>query len=353
PLMTGIADRFQAAGRRVFGPCRAAARVEGSKVFAKELFRKAGIPTAPHRSFSDAGEALAYVAGLPEGGCVVKADGLAAGKGVIVCGSRAEAERAVRRLMEEGLLGEAGETVVIEERLTGWELSVFAFCSGVGIAYLGSAQDHKPIGEGDTGPNTGGMGAYSPVPRADERLIRDVLDRCHRRAAAALDAAGTPYRGMLYAGMMIAGSGPRILEFNARFGDPETQPLMVRLDEDLVPWLMDVAEGRLEDGKEVSLRDGAAVCVVLASAGYPGGYAKGKEITGLEAASEVDGVQVFHAGTARAGGRLLTAGGRVLGVTAMAESLAAAIDRAYEAAAKIHWEGIYYRRDIGRKAALA
>ncbi|MBI2882154.1 MAG: phosphoribosylamine--glycine ligase [Candidatus Tectomicrobia bacterium] len=352
PLMSGIADRFHAAGRRIFGPTRAAARIEGSKAFAKDLFRRAGVPTALHRAFSTSAEALAYLAGLPEGPRVVKADGLAAGKGVILCGSRSEAERAVRQLMDEGLMGEAGRTVVIEERFTGPELSVFAFCDGPKVAHLASARDHKRVGEGDTGANTGGMGAYSPVPLADERLIQGILDRCHRRAAAALDAAGTPYRGMLYGGVMMTASGEKVLEFNARFGDPETQPVMVRLGEDIVPWLLDVAEGRLQDAKAVRLRDEAAVCVVLASAGYPGTYEKGKRIAGLEAASEMDGVQVFHAGTDRAGREVVTAGGRVLGVTAAGKDLPAAARRAYEAAAQIRWEGVYYRRDIGQGAAL-
>ncbi len=353
PLTGGVADRFESSGRRIFGPRRTAARIEGSKTFSKALFDEAGIPSATHRSFSDSAEALEHVAALSEGPVVVKADGLAAGKGVIVCGSKREAEHAVQRFMDEGSLGDAGRTVVIEEKLSGPELSVFAFCEGPNIAYLASAQDHKPIGEGDTGPNTGGMGAYSPVPLCGDELIRDVLDRCHRPAAAALDAAGVPFQGMLYGGLMITDSGPRILEFNARFGDPETQPLMARIDEDIVPWLMDVAEGRLEDGKTVRLRPEAAVCVVMASSGYPGRYDKGKEITGLEAASEMDGIQVFHAGTASVGGRVTTAGGRVLGVTATGKDLPAAIDRAYEAVAKVCWEGAYYRRDIGRKALIA
>ena len=353
PLMGGIADRFESAGRRIFGPTRAAARIEGSKAFAKNLFQKAGIPTAAHRSFSESAEALAYLADLPEGPWVVKADGLAAGKGVIVCESRSQAEKAVLQLMDETLVGEAGKTVVIEERLAGAELSVFAFCNGPHVAYLGSAQDHKPVGEGDTGPNTGGMGAYSPVPLAEENLIQDVLRRCHGRAATALDATDAPYRGMLYGGLMITDSGPQALEFNVRFGDPETQPLMPRLDEDIVPWLIEVAEGRLEDGKAVRLREETAVCVVMASGGYPGKYEKGKKITGLEAASEMDGVHVFHAGTARAGKDTVTDGGRVLGVTATGIDLPAALDRAYEAVANIHWEGAYYRRDIGRKALIA
>ncbi|MFQ5914853.1 MAG: phosphoribosylamine--glycine ligase, partial [Nitrospinota bacterium] len=343
PLMAGIVDRFESAGRKTFGPRRAAARIEGSKAFAKDLFQRAGIPTAPHRTLSDSTQALAYVENLPEGPLVVKADGLAAGKGVIVCDCRSEAKQAVRRLMDEGLLGKAGKTLVIEERLSGAELSVFAFCDGLKVAYLGSAQDHKPIGEGDTGENTGGMGAYSPVPLADEELVHDVVERCHARAAAALDAAATPYRGMLYAGLMITSSGPQVLEFNARFGDPETQPLMARLDEDIVPWLMDVAEGRLRDGRAVRLRDEAAVCVVMASAGYPGRYEKGRKIIGLRAALEMDGVHLFHAATAQADNDTVTAGGRVLGVTATGKDLATAIGLAYEAVGKIHWEGVYYR----------
>ena len=351
PLMAGIVDRFVSEGKTIFGPRRSAALIEGSKAFAKELFQRANVPTASHRTFQDASAALAFIRTLPKGPVVVKVDGLAAGKGVIVCDSRRQAEQAVRRFMEERVLGEAGRTVVIEEKLTGPELSVFAFCNGPEVTYLASAQDHKPIGDGDTGENTGGMGAYSPVPLASDQLIQSILEHCHQPAADALRADGTPYCGMLYGGLILTDRGKKVLEFNARFGDPETQPILMRLDEDIVPWLLEVAEGGMKGGQTVRLLKDAAVCVVMASGGYPGEYEKGKTITGLEDVSGWTGVQVFHAGTVRRGDRVLTDGGRVLGVTTIGKDLNAAVRLAYEAVKQIQWEGVYYRNDIGRKAS--
>jgi phosphoribosylamine--glycine ligase len=350
PLMEGVVDRFQAEGLLIFGPKREPARIEGSKSFAKSLMDWAGVPTAGHQAFSKREEALAYVGGLPPGGLVVKADGLAAGKGVMVCSSTEEAEEALRRLMGNEDLGAACEKVVVEERLFGKELSVFSFCDGARVVLLGSAQDYKPIGDGDTGPNTGGMGAYSPVPWAGGEFAEEIVSTRHRPVAQALSEQGTPYQGMLYGGLMITEAGPKVLEFNARFGDPETQPLLLRLGEDLLPWLLATAEGKLKERK-IRLRKEAAVCVVMASQGYPGKYETGKEISGLDEVAEREDVAVFHAGTVQKGNRVLTAGGRVLGVTALGKDLGSARSLAYEAVSKISFEGAYVRKDIGEIVA--
>ncbi len=350
PLMEGVVDRFEAEGLLVFGPKRKPAQIEGSKSFAKGLMDRAGVPTAGHQAFSKMEEALAYVGGLPPGGLVVKADGLAAGKGVMVCSSIKEAEEALRSLMEEKSLGTACEKVVVEERLFGKELSVFSFCDGAKVVFVGSAQDYKPIGDGNTGPNTGGMGAYSPVPWAGGELVEEIVSTCHRPVAQALSKQKTPYQGMLYGGLMITEEGPKVLEFNARFGDPETQPLLLRLDEDLLPWLLATAEGNLKERK-IRLRKEAAVCVVMASQGYPGKYETGKEISGLDEIAEREDVVVFHAGTVQRGDRVLTAGGRVLGVTALGKDLSSARSLAYEAVSKISFEGAYVRKDIGEVVA--
>ncbi len=347
PLMEGVVDRFQAEGLLIFGPKREPAQIEGSKSFAKSLMGRAGVPTAGHQVFSKMEEALAYVRGLPPGGLVVKADGLAAGKGVMVCSSTEEAGEALRRLMEERSLEAACQKVVVEERLFGKELSVFSFCDGATVVLLGSAQDYKPIGDGDTGPNTGGMGAYSPVPWVGGELVEEIVSTRHRPVAQALSEQETPYQGMLYGGLMITEEGPKVLEFNARFGDPETQPLLLRLEEDLLPWLLTTAEGRLEERK-ICLRKEAAVCVVMASQGYPGKYETGKEISGLDEIAEREDVVVFHAGTVQKGDRVLTAGGRVLGVTALGKDLSSARSLAYEAVSKISFEGAYVRKDIGK-----
>ena len=347
PLMEGVVDRFQAEGLLIFGPKREPAQIEGSKSFAKSLMGRAGVPTAGHQVFSKMEEALAYVRGLPPGGLVVKADGLAAGKGVMVCSSTEEAGEALRRLMEERSLEAACQKVVVEERLFGKELSVFSFCDGARVVLLGSAQDYKPIGDGDTGPNTGGMGAYSPVPWVGGELVEEIVSTRHRPVAQALSEQETPYQGMLYGGLMITEEGPKVLEFNARFGDPETQPLLLRLEEDLLPWLLTTAEGRLEERK-ICLRKEAAVCVVMASQGYPGKYETGKEISGLDEIAEREDVVVFHAGTVQKGDRVLTAGGRVLGVTALGKDLSSARSLAYEAVSKISFEGAYVRKDIGK-----
>jgi len=348
PLTLGLADRLADRGVAVFGPSRAAAELEGSKVFAKELMAKYGVPTARFAVFAEAVEARAYVRtlGAP---LVVKADGLAGGKGALVCRSLAEADEAIRAMLEGKVFGRAGERVVIEECLEGEEVSFFALTDGEQALPLAFAQDHKPVFDGDQGPNTGGMGAYSPVPTLGERLADELLETVVTPTLRAMAAEGRPYRGLLYVGLMLTRDGPRVLEFNCRFGDPETQPLMLRLDGDLVPLLAAVARG---EGLPPRLRwrPEAAVTVVLASGGYPGEYATGKPIAGLEVAEQVPGVVVFHAGTALREGRLVTAGGRVLGVSALGADLEAAVEAVYEAATRVSFEGMHYRRDIGQRA---
>ncbi|HEY5648945.1 MAG TPA: phosphoribosylamine--glycine ligase [Nitrospiria bacterium] len=348
PLTLGIVDRFRGAGLRIVGPSRAAARLEGSKVFSKTFMEKHGIPTGEARSFTDSGSAIRYIKETG-GRVVVKADGLAAGKGVVVAGDESEAIEAVRKIMEEKVFGDAGETVLIEERLTGQEVSLLAFTDGETIVPLPVAQDHKAVFDGDRGPNTGGMGAYSPAPVLNEELRKKIMKEVIERAVAGMSADGTPYRGVLYAGLMLTPKGPRVLEFNARFGDPETQPLMMRLESDLVEVFEGIADGTL--GKRtVRWRPESAVCVVMASGGYPGSYEKGIPVTGIRKAERDESVVVFHAGTARENGRLVTGGGRVLGVTALGPDIATARERAYKAAGKIKFDGAHYRKDIGQKA---
>jgi phosphoribosylamine--glycine ligase len=348
PLTLGLVDEFQRRGLRAFGASRAAAQIEGSKAFAKALMLKYGIPTAAYREFSEPDAALAYVRerGAP---IVVKADGLAAGKGALVCRTVADAVAAVRLIMEQRAFGEAGDRVVVEECLEGEEASFLAFTDGKTVLPLASAQDHKPIYDNDEGPNTGGMGAYSPAPVVSATLHRQIMERVMVPTVRAMAAEGRPYRGILYAGVMIKDGEAKVLEFNARFGDPEAQPLLLRMDNDLVPVLEAVLEGRLH---EVTLqwKEDAAVCVVMASGGYPGTYQKGKAIQGLEEAAKVEGVVIFHAGTARRGAHLLTDGGRVLGVTGRGRDVREAITRTYEAVRRISWEGAHFRTDIGAKA---
>ena len=348
PLTLGLVDEFERRGLRTFGASRAAAEIEGSKAFAKALMVKYGIPTAAYREFRESDAAIAYVRdrGAP---IVVKADGLAAGKGALVCRTLAEAVAAVRLIMEERAFGEAGDRVVVEECLEGEEASFLAFTDGQTVLPLASAQDHKPIFDNDEGPNTGGMGAYSPAPVVSALLHRQIMDRVMLPTVRAMAAEGRPYRGVLYAGLMIRDGEAKVLEFNARFGDPEAQPLLLRMDNDLVPVLEAVLEGRLH---QVSLqwKEDAAVCVVMASGGYPGSYQKGKVIQGLEEAAKVEGVVIFHAGTARRGAHLVTDGGRVLGVTGRGRDVRDAIARTYEAVRRITWEGVQFRTDIGAKA---
>jgi len=348
PLCAGVVDEFAKAGIRAFGPTRAAARIEGDKAYAKELMRHRAIPTADARIFTKFRDAKAFVASR-DAGVVIKAAGLAKGKGVIVCDDPAEGLIAVEKVMVQRAFGPAGDTVIVEEKLTGPEVSILCFVDGHTLYMLENAQDHKPIGEGDTGPNTGGMGAYSPTRLLDDALLRQVESEILVPIVDALRTDGAEYRGVLYAGLMITAGGPKVLEFNARMGDPETQPILMRLKSDLVEVIEAVLEDRLD---KITLQwdERPAACVVMAAGGYPGSYESGKTITGLADAASMPGVAVFHAGTRLEGNRVVTAGGRVLGVTALGKTLEAARQRCYEAVAKIHFDGAYYRRDIGSKA---
>ncbi|MCG0277986.1 MAG: phosphoribosylamine--glycine ligase [Thermanaeromonas sp.] len=345
PLVAGIVDAFKAKGLRIFGPSRAAAAIEGSKAWAKEIMLKAKIPTAKFAVVDNLPDAKKYIRehGVP---VVVKADGLAAGKGVVVAEDEAEALSAVEEMLG-GRFGEAGLRVVLEDKLEGEEVSVLAFCDGKNVLPLLSSQDHKRVFDGDRGPNTGGMGAYAPVPFYDAGLAEEVKNTILSPAIRALAEAGRPYVGVLYAGLMITPEGPKVLEFNCRFGDPEAQPLLMLLKNDLVEVMLAVLEGRLE---EINLEwyPGFAACVVLCAPGYPGAYPKGELISGLERVPE--GVEVFHAGTARKGEKIVTNGGRVLGVTARGATLEEALALAYRAAEVIDFPGKHYRRDIGWRA---
>jgi phosphoribosylamine--glycine ligase len=348
PLTLGIVDRFRAAGLTIFGADRAAARIEGSKAFAKDLMAKYGVPTAAYDTFIDRDLAVEFIErqGAP---IVVKADGLAAGKGVVVARSVEEAIAAVDSIMLDGAFGEAGRKVVIEEFLEGEEASFLAFTDGKVILPLASAQDHKPVFDGDQGPNTGGMGAYSPAPVVTPAIHERIVETVLRPTIDGMAQEGCPYRGILYAGLMIKDGELKTLEFNARYGDPEAQPLLARLKSDLVPVLLACARGDLA-GIPLEWHDKAAVCVVMASGGYPGDFAKGHVLYGLEAAAKIDDLIVFHAGTAAREGKVVNAGGRVLGVTGLGETVAAAIARAYQGVRVISWEGAHYRTDIGKKA---
>ena len=349
PLVDGLADQFEAAGLTVAGPSAYAAQLEGSKSFAKEAMTRFGVPTAGYRVFIDPDEAKDYVRAAARP-LVVKADGLAAGKGVLLCQTAAEAEAAVEQVMVAKEFGDAGDKCVVEEFLTGEEASFLVFSDGQHIVAMPSSQDHKAVGEGDTGPNTGGMGAYSPAPVVTPEIADKVMEQVIKPMILGMAAEGHPFKGILYAGLMIDPQGELgVLEFNVRFGDPEAQPLLVRLKSDLADILLKLAQGKL-DQAEVKWSDQPSVCVVLASGGYPGKYETGKPISGLENASLCGGVTVFHAGTRLDNGTLVTAGGRVLGVTALGDTVAQAIERAYEAADYISWDGMYMRRDIGHRA---
>lgn len=346
PLIAGIVDLFEARGLRIFGPSKEPAQLEGSKAFAKRLMQQAGIPTAPFEIFTSPQEARAYLqsATFP---IVVKADGEAAGKGVVVAADYAEADAAIHAMMEERVFGASGDTVVIEACLTGPEASIMAFVDGDTVRPMIAIQDHKRIGEGDTGPNTGGMGAYAPVPMAPQSVVDEVTKRILEPVVRQIRATGIPYRGVLYAGVMLTEQGPMCIEFNCRFGDPETQVALPLLKTDLVEILKACVEVRL-DSQPVVFSDRAAVTVVMASGGYPGSFEKGKSISGLEAAAALDAVAVFHAGTVLGEtGEVLTSGGRVLAVTATGETFAEAKERAYVGVDRIKFEGAYRRRDIG------
>lgn len=350
PLSKGIVDAFEKEGLRIFGASRRAAEIEASKSFAKYLMNKYRIPTADGETFTSVKKARAYVEtrGAP---IVVKADGLAAGKGVMVCRTVKEALAALDRIMVEREFGDAGRKVVVESCLTGEEASFLAFTDGKTVLPLPTSQDHKPIYDEDRGPNTGGMGAYSPAPVVDRYLHRRIMNEIMIPTVKAMAAEGRPYKGVLYAGLMIDGDTPRVLEFNGRFGDPEAQPLLMRLKTDLVEIMEAVIDERL-DQVRIEIDPRATVCVVMASGGYPGKYAKGHPIEGLDRAARMRDVMVFHAGTALKDGTVVTNGGRVLGVTALGDTIEAAIQKAYRAVGKISWKNVQYRTDIGRKALV-
>ncbi len=351
PLVAGLADALGLAGIACCGPSAAAARLEGSKSFTKEICAAAGIPTARWERFDDAAAARDFVRrrGAP---IVVKADGLAAGKGVVVAASVAEAEEAIAQFMQARSLGEAGATVVIEECLVGEEVSLFALCDGTHAIPLGAAQDHKRIGEGDTGPNTGGMGAYSPPPALTRDLEQVAMTQILRPALAELARQGTPFRGILFAGLMLTADGPKLIEFNVRLGDPEAQCLLPRLHSDLLPALLAACDGELRDF-DLRFRPDAALAVVMAARGYPGTFARHQPLGDLAAAEALPGVTVFQGGTERRDGRLVTAGGRVLTVCGTGADLRAAHDAAYRGVAAVTTENLYYRRDIGWRALAA
>lgn len=348
PLANGLVDACEAAGIKAFGPNKGAAQLEADKAFSKEIMKENSIPTAEARIFDNFEDAKAYIASRDEA-VVVKAAGLAKGKGVYVCDEPSDAILAAEQIMCDNIFGEAGAQVVVEEKLIGEEASILAFVDGRSIYVMESSQDHKPIGEGDTGPNTGGMGAYSPAPVVNDKLMDQITREVLVPVVDGLNRNGTPYKGVLYAGIMVTQAGPRVLEFNVRFGDPETQPILMRLKSDLLEVMLAVCDGRLD---EVTLEwdERPAICVVMSSEGYPGDYEKGREITGIADAMELDDVMVFHAGTAIQDGKLVNAGGRVLGVTAMGATVADAKARAYEAVDRIEFEGAYCRRDIADKA---
>jgi len=349
PLAQGIVDAFEKDGLKIFGPSRSAARLESSKAFAKQLLEKKNVPASNGAIFSDWETAVLFIRthGAP---VVVKADGLAAGKGAVVARTEQEGYAALEMMMKENALGEAGKTVVIEEFLEGEEASVLAFVDGEHVLPLLPAQDHKPVFDDDKGPNTGGMGAYAPTGAVKGPHSQVILDKIFHPTLEGLRDEGVTYRGILYAGLMMTREGPRVIEYNCRFGDPEVQPLMMLLENDLLELLLATCEGRL-DKIVLKWKPGASVCVVLASKGYPGAYEKGQEITGI-AEAEKEGAVVFHAGTAETEGKLCTAGGRVLGVTAQGETFTKALDKTYRAVGKVRFEGVHFRKDIGLREYL-
>lgn len=347
PLTLGVVDAFQEAGLACFGPNKAAARLEGSKAFSKELMKKYNIPTAAFDTFTEVAPAKAFVdeIGVP---CVVKADGLAAGKGVIICMTRDEADKAIEDMLSDHAFGDASATIVIEEYMEGPEVSVLAFADGKHVLPMVSAQDHKRIFDGDKGPNTGGMGAYSPAPVYTEELSKLVNETIIAPTIAAMAAEGTPFTGILYTGLMLTEKGPRVLEYNVRFGDPETQPIMVRMKSDIVDLFQACLDGTL-DQATLEWYDEAAVCVIMASGGYPASSEKGVPIHGLDTIAEEEAI-VFHSGTALKDDQIVTNGGRVLGVTAKDTTIKGAIDKAYAAVEKITFDHMQFRRDIGARA---
>ncbi|MGE4285845.1 MAG: phosphoribosylamine--glycine ligase [Phycisphaerae bacterium] len=348
PLANGLVDACEAAGIKAFGPSKAAAQLEADKAFAKRIMRENSVPTAEYRAFDDFEDAKDYIV-TREGGLVVKACGLAKGKGVYVCSDPLEALNAAEEIMVDKIFGDAGKEIIVEERLTGQEASILAFVDSRNIYVMETSQDHKPIGEGDTGPNTGGMGAYSPAPVVTDELMDKIIAEVLVPTVNGMNMNGTPFRGILYAGIMLTGGGPKVLEYNVRMGDPETQPVLMRLKSDLLEVMLATCEGRL-DKITLEWDERPAVCVVMSSGGYPNSYENGVEITGIADANKLKDVTVFHAGTKLEGDKLLTNGGRVLGVTALGNTIADAQKRAYEAVDLIKFEGAYCRRDIADKA---
>ena len=350
PLADGIVDRFEKAGIKAFGPSGAAAQLEADKAFSKQIMKANSIPTAESRTFDNFQDAKTYIASRDEA-VVIKATGLAKGKGVFVCNEPAEGILAAEKIMEGKIFGKAGEKILVEDKLLGQEASILALVDGRNIYVLEPAQDHKAIGDGDNGPNTGGMGAYCPAPIVTEKMMDQIVKEILVPTVDGMNRNGTPYRGVLYAGIMITQGGPRVLEYNVRFGDPETQPILARLKSDLLEAMLATCDGTL-DKITLEWDSKAAVCVVMASGGYPDNYEKGKAITGLEEADKIEDVIVFHAGTTEKNGQIVTSGGRVLGVTGLGNNIAAAKAKAYEAVEKIKFEKAYYRKDIADKAII-
>jgi phosphoribosylamine--glycine ligase len=348
PLAAGLVDKFEAAGIKAFGPSGGAAQLEADKAFAKQLMRSSSVSTAEGRTFDRFNDAKAYIASRDEP-VVVKAAGLAKGKGVFVCDDPADGILAAEKIMCDEIFGTAGKKIIVEDKLLGEEASILAFVDGRNIYVMESSQDHKAIGDGDTGPNTGGMGAYSPAPVVTEDLMNHITREILVPVVDGMNRNGTPYKGVLYAGIMVTGGGPRVLEFNVRFGDPETQPILARLKSDLLEVLLAVCDGTLD---QVTLKwdKRPAVCVVMASGGYPGDYEKGKKIIGLDEAQKIEDAIVFHAGTKEVNGDIVTNGGRVLGVTALGDTIKQAKQKAYKAVEVIKFDNAYYRHDISDKA---
>ncbi|MFA5876367.1 MAG: phosphoribosylamine--glycine ligase, partial [Candidatus Margulisiibacteriota bacterium] len=348
PLVAGIVEAFESKHLRIFGPHRGAAFLEGSKIFSKNLMKKYGIPTADFKVFTDSAEAIEYIEekGAPQ---VIKADGLAAGKGVVVAKTSEHAIEAVKNMLDERIFGSAGDQIIIEDCLVGEEASILAFCDGKTILPMASAQDHKRINDNDEGPNTGGMGAYSPAPVITDKLMRQIYETILVPTVEGMRKEGVPYKGVLYCGVMVTKNGPSVLEYNVRFGDPETQAILPRMKTDIIDLFDAVIDGKLAH-QTIEWDERACVCVVLAAGGYPEKYEKGKVIRGLDAAAKTKDAVVFHAGTALDSDKVVTAGGRVLGVVALGEGIKGAIDGAYSAVSKIHFDGMHYRKDIGKRA---
>jgi phosphoribosylamine---glycine ligase len=348
PLVAGIVDQFESRGLKIFGPIKSGALIEGSKVFSKEIMKKYAIPTADYGEFNNLEEAIDYI-GRIKSPMVIKADGLAAGKGVLICHTKEEAAAAVNTIMKEKVFGSAGSRIIIEEYLKGEEASIIALTDSKTIVPLASSQDHKRVDDNDQGLNTGGMGAYSPAPVVDQKMMEEIENKVLKPFLFAMEKEGIKYKGVIYAGIMATRQGIKVLEFNCRFGDPETQPIMMRMKSDLVPIINAVIDEKLKD-VAIEWDPRAAVCVVLASGGYPGIYGKNMPIFGLENTHELKEACIFHAGTKTDGGRTLTAGGRVLGVTALGSGIKEAINNAYEAVKLVNFRNMHYRKDIGRKA---